>query len=68
MGKYVIAGNWKMNKLPSETCAFVKEVAEANADAVNNISFVFADGSEYRPDGYSYLCSSTATCSIILRG
>ncbi len=33
MGKYVIAGNWKMNKLPSETCAFVKEVAEATKDA-----------------------------------
>ncbi len=33
MGKYVIAGNWKMNKLPSETCAFVKEVAEATKGA-----------------------------------
>lgn len=29
MGKYIIAGNWKMNKLPSETYDFVKEVAEA---------------------------------------
>ena len=28
MGKYIIAGNWKMNKLPSETYDFVKEVAE----------------------------------------
>lgn len=28
MGKYIIAGNWKMNKLPSETYAYVKEVAE----------------------------------------
>jgi triosephosphate isomerase len=27
MGKYIIAGNWKMNKLPSETFDFVKEVA-----------------------------------------
>lgn len=27
MGKYIIAGNWKMNKLPSETYDFVKEVA-----------------------------------------
>lgn len=29
MGKYIIAGNWKMNKLPSETAGFVKSVAEA---------------------------------------
>lgn len=29
MGKYVIAGNWKMNKLPSETYDYVKEVVEA---------------------------------------
>ncbi len=29
MGKYIIAGNWKMNKLPSETYDFVKSVAEA---------------------------------------
>ncbi len=29
MGKYIIAGNWKMNKLPSETYDFVKEVASA---------------------------------------
>ncbi len=33
MGKYIIAGNWKMNKLPSETCAFVREVAEATRGA-----------------------------------
>lgn len=33
MGKYIIAGNWKMNKLPSETYDFVKEVAEATKDA-----------------------------------
>lgn len=33
MGKYIIAGNWKMNKLPSETYDFVKEIAEKNADA-----------------------------------
>lgn len=33
MGKYIIAGNWKMNKLPSETYDFVKEVASATADA-----------------------------------
>ncbi len=33
MGKYIIAGNWKMNKLPSETCEFVKEVAEATKGA-----------------------------------
>lgn len=33
MGKYIIAGNWKMNKLPSETYDFVKEVVEATAGA-----------------------------------
>ncbi|MBQ3426156.1 MAG: triose-phosphate isomerase [Clostridia bacterium] len=33
MGKYIIAGNWKMNKLPSETFDFVKEVAEATKGA-----------------------------------
>lgn len=27
MGKYIIAGNWKMNKLPGETYDYVKEVA-----------------------------------------
>jgi len=33
MGKYIIAGNWKMNKLPSETYEFVKSVAEATKGA-----------------------------------
>lgn len=33
MGKYIIAGNWKMNKLPSETCEYVKEVAKATEGA-----------------------------------
>ncbi len=33
MGKYIIAGNWKMNKLPSETYDFVKEVVEATKDS-----------------------------------
>ncbi len=33
MGKYIIAGNWKMNKLPSETYDFVKEVAETTKGA-----------------------------------
>lgn len=33
MGKYIIAGNWKMNKLPSETYDFVKSVVEATKDA-----------------------------------
>ena len=33
MGKYIIAGNWKMNKLPSETYDFVKEVAAATKDS-----------------------------------
>lgn len=33
MEKYIIAGNWKMNKLPSETYDFVKSVAEATKGA-----------------------------------
>lgn len=33
MGKYIIAGNWKMNKLPSETYDFVKEVAKTTEGA-----------------------------------
>ncbi len=33
MGKYIIAGKWKMNKLPSETYDYVKEVASKVADA-----------------------------------
>ena len=33
MGKYIIAGNWKMNKLPSETYDYVKEVVEATKDS-----------------------------------
>ena len=34
MGRNVIAaGNWKMNKLPSEACSFVRELKERVADA-----------------------------------
>ena len=33
MGKYIIAGNWKMNKLPSETYDFVKEIENATKGA-----------------------------------
>ncbi len=33
MGKYIIAGNWKMNKLPSETYDFVKEIEAATKGA-----------------------------------
>lgn len=33
MGKYIIAGNWKMNKLPGETYDFVKEIAKATEGA-----------------------------------
>lgn len=33
MGKYIIAGNWKMNKLPSETYDYVKEVVKATEGA-----------------------------------
>lgn len=33
MRKNVIAGNWKMNKLPSETGAFVKEIVDVTGGA-----------------------------------
>ena len=33
MGKYIIAGNWKMNKLPSETYDFVKEIEKVTMGA-----------------------------------
>ena len=33
MGKYIIAGNWKMNKLPSETYDFVKEIENSTKGA-----------------------------------
>ncbi len=33
MRKTVIAGNWKMNKLPSETYNFVKEIADATENS-----------------------------------
>lgn len=33
MAEYIVAGNWKMNKLPSETYDFVKSVAQATKDA-----------------------------------
>lgn len=33
MGKYIIAGNWKMNKLPSETYDFIKEIESVTKDA-----------------------------------
>lgn len=33
MGKYIVAGNWKMNKLPSETYDFVKSVIDATKEA-----------------------------------
>lgn len=33
MGKYIIAGNWKMNKLPSETYDYIKEVIEATKNS-----------------------------------
>ena len=33
MGKYIIAGNWKMNKLPSETYDFIKEIESVTKGA-----------------------------------
>ena len=35
MRKKIIAGNWKMNVLPSETAALVKGIAEATKDYAN---------------------------------
>ena len=37
MKKYVVAGNWKMNKLPSETAAFIKELAPKVDGAVAEV-------------------------------
>ena len=37
MKKYVVAGNWKMNKLPSETAAFIKELAPKVEGAVAEV-------------------------------
>jgi len=44
MGKYVIAGNWKMNKTPAEATALINEikplVADAACDVVVGVPFV----------------------------
>ncbi|MBP3389340.1 MAG: triose-phosphate isomerase [Clostridia bacterium] len=44
MGKYVIAGNWKMNKTPAEAAALINEikplVADAACDVVVGVPFV----------------------------
>ncbi|MBQ2780895.1 MAG: triose-phosphate isomerase [Clostridia bacterium] len=44
MGKYVIAGNWKMNKTPAEATALINEikplVADATCDVVVGVPFV----------------------------
>ena len=44
MGKYVIAGNWKMNKTPAEAKALIEEikpvVADAACDVVVGVPFV----------------------------
>lgn len=44
MGKYVIAGNWKMNKTPSEAKTLIEElkplVADAACDVVIGVPFV----------------------------
>lgn len=48
MRKVVVAGNWKMNKTPSETVAFIKElapsVADAKADVIACVPFVCLPG------------------------
>ncbi len=44
MGKYVIAGNWKMNKTPAEATALINEikplVADAACDVIVGVPFV----------------------------
>ncbi len=44
MGKYVIAGNWKMNKTPAEATALINEikplVADAACDVVVGVPFI----------------------------
>ncbi|MBO5929317.1 MAG: triose-phosphate isomerase [Clostridia bacterium] len=44
MGKYVIAGNWKMNKTPAETTALIEEikplVKDATCDVIVGVPFV----------------------------
>ena len=44
MGKYVIAGNWKMNKTPSEAKALIEEikplVKDATCDVIVGVPFV----------------------------
>ncbi len=48
MRKIVVAGNWKMNKTPSETVEFIKElapsVADAKADVIACVPFVCLAG------------------------
>ena len=44
MGKYVIAGNWKMNKTPAEAAALIEEikplVKDATCDVVVGVPFI----------------------------
>ncbi len=44
MGKYVIAGNWKMNKTPAEATTLINElkplVADASCDVIVGVPFV----------------------------
>ena len=44
MRKYVIAGNWKMNKTPAEATALINElkplVADASCDVIVGVPFV----------------------------
>ena len=61
MGKYIIAGNWKMNKLPSETYDYVKEVAAATAGEIDDI----IDASELRQriGGAVMMLSAKSACA-----
>ena len=55
MGKYIIAGNWKMNKLPSETYDYVKEVVEKAVQQATELPIRFEEGIISRLDVYRSL-------------
>ena len=48
MGKYVIAGNWKMNKTPAEATALIEAikplVKDATCDVVVGVPFIDLPG------------------------
>ena len=41
MRKKVIAGNWKMNKLPNEAISFIEELAPKIKNTKNTLQMVY---------------------------